>query len=551
MFKQLILALLIVASVWASCPNHCSAHGSCGADNKCTCWSGYLGSDCSLRECPFGTAFSGTAVNAHYYAECSEKGICDREAGQCTCFEGYEGKACQRMACPNSCSGHGVCRYISDVVDSYTKWDAESVQTCVCDKGYTGPDCSLKTCPTGDDPLTTGVNGIYKVLDVNDYYGKARPVQNKMTMSYTVDGKTFEGVTPFAIDYTGTGLKANIDTDIAEVVKGVQLNALSLPNELLRGVTTGTNEIIMGSENPGAHTITLSQKRCEKEGCGVLNDLGATVTTLAADDDVFATCVGTCDTDTYTIAAHTFGKALQDVLYGAAANLPTDNLFHVTITIEEHGTPDLVERKVTYSMPGRTSVVTTTDDAGPTVDFATFWGATVDAAADIAIATSNTPFASAVVGDVYHVYIPYVVGVHAASFTTIATGTDGFTGKWNCPVLMEIDAAGALTYQDCDMASASTAVTCHDTSGDITLDNGLKITCPAVGNAGYILFTPGFDYFLDEGSETKELTYSTGTAPTSESEECSNRGVCNRETGLCECFSGYRNGNCNVQTILF
>jgi hypothetical protein len=32
--------------------------------------------------------------------------------------------------------------------------------------------------------------------------------------------------------------------------------------------------------------------------------------------------------------------------------------------------------------------------------------------------------------------------------------------------------------------------------------------------------------------------------------ECSNRGLCNRESGLCECFTGYTNDNCNTQSSL-
>ena len=44
--------------------------------------------------------------------ECSNKGICDRKAGECECFDGYEGSSCQRASCPNECSGHGTCEHI-------------------------------------------------------------------------------------------------------------------------------------------------------------------------------------------------------------------------------------------------------------------------------------------------------------------------------------------------------------------------------------------------------------------------------------------------------
>merc|ERR1711988_612324 len=59
---------------------------------------------------------------AHYYAECGNKGICDRKTGECKCFDGYEGKGCRRSTCPESCSGHGTCEYIEELaVDFYDR----------------------------------------------------------------------------------------------------------------------------------------------------------------------------------------------------------------------------------------------------------------------------------------------------------------------------------------------------------------------------------------------------------------------------------------------
>ncbi|GMI25624.1 hypothetical protein TrRE_jg1846, partial [Triparma retinervis] len=58
-----------------------------------------------------------TVINdsAHYYMECSNKGLCDRKTGMCECFDGYDGAACQRASCPNSCSGHGTCETVADL----------------------------------------------------------------------------------------------------------------------------------------------------------------------------------------------------------------------------------------------------------------------------------------------------------------------------------------------------------------------------------------------------------------------------------------------------
>ena len=40
----------------AECPNACSGHGTCGAFDMCSCYTGYMSNDCSERVCPFGLA---------------------------------------------------------------------------------------------------------------------------------------------------------------------------------------------------------------------------------------------------------------------------------------------------------------------------------------------------------------------------------------------------------------------------------------------------------------------------------------------------------------
>jgi hypothetical protein len=205
---RVLLALAFLAGVSAECPNACSGHGDCGTYDQCACYRNWQGEDCSLRTCPFGLAHvdspkgdldmsadslsgPGTTIlehstvypygvqeqfpnmtttgttwtngkllsqSAHYYMECSNKGICDRKAGECECFDGYDGSACQRASCPNECSGHGTCEHVKTIAalesgNMYDLWDAEMTMGCVCDAGYTGPDCSGKACKYGIDPL--------------------------------------------------------------------------------------------------------------------------------------------------------------------------------------------------------------------------------------------------------------------------------------------------------------------------------------------------------------------------------------------------------------
>jgi hypothetical protein len=220
--KTATIIFSLAAMADASCPNACSGSGICGAQDKCSCYQNWQGADCSARTCPSTLAWADTADGtnqAHYYAECGNKGICDRKSGECKCFDGYEGKGCRRSTCPEGCSGHGTCEYIEelarDFVDrrngpgnkykdltctsqggevfgnncltyhatrgiqtgkpglvtsnvvarsantdhlsglQYNLWDAGKIQGCKCDLGYKGADCSTREVPRGDDPLTT------------------------------------------------------------------------------------------------------------------------------------------------------------------------------------------------------------------------------------------------------------------------------------------------------------------------------------------------------------------------------------------------------------
>jgi len=161
------LFLLICVSVSAYCPNGCSGHGSCGANDKCTCYNRIDGDaawtfpDCSGRTCPTNAAWVGSVVNAndlHPVVECSNRGSCDRSSGECQCFTNYEGIACERAVCPNGCSQAGICfteeQLAAEASRTYsTPWDAEMQLGCICDLGRRGPDCSLLECPSGSDVL--------------------------------------------------------------------------------------------------------------------------------------------------------------------------------------------------------------------------------------------------------------------------------------------------------------------------------------------------------------------------------------------------------------
>ena len=202
--KNVLLALALVAPAAAECPNACSGHGTCGAFDECHCFPNWQEADCSGKTCPFAlahvdspkgdldgsadalsgrttTVIEGNTVypygtteqyplmvdsfgrelsnTAHAYAECGNKGLCDRKSGECECFPGYEGAGCQRASCPDpTCSGHGSCMSAKDLAKAdhdnvYRLWDKDVSMGCKCEPGFTGPTCSDKMCKYGVDPL--------------------------------------------------------------------------------------------------------------------------------------------------------------------------------------------------------------------------------------------------------------------------------------------------------------------------------------------------------------------------------------------------------------
>jgi len=190
----------------------------------------------------------------HKYAECANKGICNRQTGECECFEGYEGKGCQRTSCPNDCSGHGTCEYIENLgfADSpfqtplvsqpqflaepetfvLRQWDNYKTRGCVCDPEFGDIDCSKRMCPYGNDQMDRRVDLAaplkYQVQKID--FNHEDDLVNEYGSTFAITFKTQLNET-----FTTTPILFQCDSNahVADFVSEVQDALLRLPNRVI------------------------------------------------------------------------------------------------------------------------------------------------------------------------------------------------------------------------------------------------------------------------------------------------------------------------------
>jgi len=302
MQKIILLILGLAMGANAICPgadSACSGHGSCQPNDKCLCYRNWQGIDCSQRKCPQVTAWAdvietgnaGETRDAHYYAECAGKGVCDRNTGQCECFPGFEGKGCTRMSCPNNCNGHGTCEYLDEINTSYTGWDAHKIQICRCDPGFDGYDCSRKLCRTGDDPMTAGSAPETQRIDIS------AASTGDFALKFTDwRGETW---TTWVFDYstvTALAIKEALEAIPNQAVPSVTVTESSSK------VFDVTFDLVHNTGNQNLLMVLSTQ--CNTDGCQpfLTNGLDAsgTITQQTASDMEAAVCSnrGTCNFNT-------------------------------------------------------------------------------------------------------------------------------------------------------------------------------------------------------------------------------------------------------------
>lgn len=556
------MTLIFALSVNAECPNGCSGAGTCGPKDKCTCFKNRQGNDCSEYTCPFAYAHADSpkgdlnmdgAVNinniltdsqvypmgtrelfpdavvdeGHFYAECANKGICDRSSGDCECFDGYTGSACQRTVCPGDCNGQGTCESIAELASNaagtlygdwvdagettYTLWDRKATYGCKCDPWFYGPDCSQKRCKVGVDPMygigtpiydtqvvrlgitdnsaTPTVSGTYR-LRFYDHWGE----------SFITDTITFDNTADVA-DATAvaTALK-KLPNDVISDVTCEYIGALSstLAHKIGNYADAGGNE---------AAKVAVACKFIDNPGRLRLMDLVDVIINEGAVKSTtpFSTVSGTglrgeagdmaakLTTSTVTTLAN-FGTTLtvsaQDATNLPGTALQLAKIYDVYILLAT-GVTNGNEYTLAYGYPG-----------------AAIASGTVSLYASLATVAADTVTIDA-----------WTVG--ANTFTTSAAPTVAIRGSW----IFSHGQFFVVTKVD------GTTVTVDRPFNGMAAAPTVSISTAAV-DALYVV-TP-----------TKARNYYEYVS------ECSGRGICDSDTGICSCFKGYTKDNCNQQNIL-
>lgn len=548
------LAIAAIAQVAAECPNGCNQRGTCSAKDQCPCFKNYVGNDCSQRMCPTGYSWvdspvgdldmdssldtslvlqnsqmypSGTYEQApvtvndegHHYRECSQAGVCDRSTGECECFLGFEGSACQRTSCPDDCNGVGVCEDIQEFASdatgtlygqkqiltrTYNLWDAKITRGCNCDPGYHGISCAKRRCKVGVDPMYECAGK--EILET---------VLIAVGMDDTDTDETIQAATSYfrlrLYDHWGEMYETDritISATNADNIVATQDAIRALPNSAFAGVTCGAigdgNAFSWVQSAPTAHEGALM-------ACEYSQNPGTHRTMELIESVVHGAAGVNAEIKTAFIART--NRVGEDIDYFATKATPTATLTHgsATATLSAADATNLIVNKL-VKIDEHIAMISAVAGGGVTL-------------------TLSSSYEASGAGSGKSVYYSaYTVSKYTATVAAIAVG--------------------------------STTMTVSDESefavGHVVHYDGIKYTVTSVTTTTLILDSPYLGKQSDGSgagiaAATDPIWRITNTPTTGlyqYVDECSGRGTCDSSTGLCECFKGYTNDNCDTQSIM-
>jgi len=128
------------------------------------------------------------------------------------------------------------------------------------------------------------------------------------------------------------------------------------------------------------------------------------------------------------------------------------------------------------------------------------------------------------------------------------TYVDNYGESWTTSTIGPMDLAGtsAATLIDAALEGIPNGIV-QDTSVACTSTSNTVLTCTVqfTNNAGALN-----DLTATIGAGTNSVAVTTTVPGTTVLKECSGRGICDYDTGICKCFRGYRTDDCHLQHAL-
>ena len=556
----------------------CSGAGLCDrVTGECSCFEGYTGFSCQRRASPPPRARTHPLL--------------PRRFTPTPPFPPHLSPG----SCPNDCSGNGVCRVLAQVSASVSysadAWDANRIQACVCDAGYFGSDCSQRRCPTGDDPLTQCADVDPKIGQVQEIVvtlgsalthdladagqgtavlvdGMALFGEDLSTTSAAVRGWIGEdsnvqlrvGATDQfgSVHYAPTSVKAALapfpgGVSWAAGDESTDSGAASLKVALENIKNFKVSEVSVGSQftQPGNPALSnVLQKRF----------LVTFVPDLASSSNVGVQNSLVCDAGYSCSSSGCSPMVVMPFLYRYAATdaIPDDLEVSSSVTLTyftgKGGLSGNIGNAADSNFKlalGANQYVRLDSSSSPRLPL----GMVPDSDSTLSPATRYdirvvVAVQAGLSGQVFWTRVTYGNAEIAAESIEYVNG--GASGVWSAtkfstpgfqPTLL------GMTYQGFIPA---------DLTASIPDAPGVVLSFPSTT----VVTTPQAFRFFEILIKLPDCTVNTlptvdqnGDAispvnPKVENIECANRGQCNRDTGLCECFSGFYGVACSKQTTM-
>jgi len=492
---------------------------------------------------------------AHNYMECSNKGICDRTTGDCECFDGYDGAACQRASCANDCSGHGTCQSIAQIADNYfgnvyAFWDKKATRGCVCDAGYDAPDCSQRKCKYGTDPLY-----------VDDATARTTKVAIALSTFAANSKIAIKFYDVFGEDYT-TQFFNPLGADAAASCL-LFVNALkALPNNAVPSVNCYSANFVAATSitvtldfvsNPG-YLKMPELVTANSNGVSTISTTVASISTVDIGEftDYWATSCSLSVSPKMMVAGTPAVGANQVISADGTAALSADDLKAL--------------KKCLGDADGNAAnnvEITNWDIPLPATFIHVAKASQTVASASSFIRTENLLITSATME-----VINTMTDITQTLKLYVTDGTAKKVGAGAITVAANANSFNAVTDVTCETSGSTPAASnCIQVGSRIWLVNnavnteknqGLLYTVvKVVKNSETPFVTVTLDYKVTsqvaaEAAETMFI-YQFIPASTGNYEyvsQCSNRGACDSDTGLCTCFKGYTKDDCSQQSSL-